>query len=287
MKVRRACAIAPVAEPIVYYTVEVALTPAMKAYQVNGYWLADTTMTRSDAYHVAEDLAVGTKACLDKNDWKIRTACAIAPVVAPVVTPTVVPHMNSMKYRVQAEMKRGYRAVLTTTMEWMVETATTANMAIEVAEDLAVGDMAYADYAGGVPMLRKFHDTAATTGVARSQGRAAHVLQVNTRVRIDEKGDLYMDTSGQYIIGETAIAIETYACLDGADMKVRPVGQCAQIVDFPVPTNTTATVVPTPTDTATAKYYVVEAAMPAGSWAWLDNVDGKFKLSAAGASGSF
>jgi hypothetical protein len=105
-------------------------------------------------------------------------------------------------------------------------------------------------------------------------------------VRIDEKGDLHMDTAGQYIVGETSIAIETYACLDGADMKVRPVGQCAQIVDFPVPT-TTATVVPTPTDTATAKYYVVEAAMPAGSWAWLDNVDGKFKLSATGASGSF
>jgi hypothetical protein len=94
MKIRTACAIAPVApvtttqpvaEVIVYHTVEVPLTPPMKAYEMNGFWYADVTMTRTDAYEVSETLKVGSKACLDKNDMKIRTACAIAPV-APVNT---------------------------------------------------------------------------------------------------------------------------------------------------------------------------------------------------------
>jgi hypothetical protein len=54
-------------------------------------------------------------------------------------------------------MMAGYRAVLTDTnpQEWMVETATNFENAIDVAEDLQVGVMACADSSVAPTVLRK------------------------------------------------------------------------------------------------------------------------------------
>jgi hypothetical protein len=112
----------------------------MKAYEMNGFWYADVTMTRTDAYEVSETLAVGTKACLDKNDMKIRTACAIAPI-APVIT--TEPVAQAIVYHtVEVALAPGRRAVERNGYWFYTAVATEG---YEVAETLAVGTKACLD----------------------------------------------------------------------------------------------------------------------------------------------
>jgi hypothetical protein len=110
----------------VYYPVLTALTPTMKAYQENGNWVADTAMTRTDSYFVAEDLVANDQACLDPTDQKIKKTCAVAPVTP--VTPAVIHEAN-----VLAIMPAGTRAYFDyATISLIITADTTRSDAYEV-----------------------------------------------------------------------------------------------------------------------------------------------------------
>jgi hypothetical protein len=120
---------APVAEAIVYNTVEVALAPGLRAYSENGHWYVDATRTRTDSYEVAETLAVGTQACLDKNDRKIRTACAIAPVAATTTA-------TEIKYYPVNVAAFGMMKMYLENGQWMIDATMTRSDSYQIGETL-------------------------------------------------------------------------------------------------------------------------------------------------------
>jgi hypothetical protein len=103
-------------------------------------WYVKTATNFENAIEVAETLDVGEMAYADYSQ-----PVAMLRKSAPST------------FRVQAEMQPGFKAVLTNTYppEWMVETATNFENAIDVPEALKVGDMAYADMQTPVGQLRK------------------------------------------------------------------------------------------------------------------------------------
>jgi hypothetical protein len=147
MKIKAKCAdppattTTPVTEPAKFYTVKIALNPQMKAYREGNYWYADTTNQRSDSYWVAQDLVVGTQACLDMSEMKVKSACADAPV-APTTDPATPTTETIVEYTVEVALKPGMRAVERNGY-WFASSVATEGY--EVAEALAVGTTACLD----------------------------------------------------------------------------------------------------------------------------------------------
>jgi hypothetical protein len=84
-KVRKTCGAVPVnpsAGEIKYYPVgTTALALGMRAYLENGVWMAeDTANPRTDAMDVGVLIPLGSSACIDTHDNKIKLACPLPTV---------------------------------------------------------------------------------------------------------------------------------------------------------------------------------------------------------------
>jgi hypothetical protein len=155
----------------------------------------------------------------------------------------------------------------------MMAASTTDPNAVEVGEALVVNDKAYIDYSGSVPMLKKWIQPATTTVPPNYPVQVA--LTPGMRVNLSSTAPIQWVVASATDTGSIEVA-ENIAVGDSAFAdNVSGVITIKKYVASAV------------TPTVTPMYYATSALLPAFSFAYLDNVDGKIKPIAAGSPGAF